>query len=124
MNKRIGFSLVEVLVALVVFALVVAGLTSVFVAGGKLITHNRERMTSSELGKLFVDPLQADVRMDTWDSGSNELRLGTRNGVAQTINNRTFNETHSVVDNTSDANLAGTTLRRVISTMCWTEPSP
>ena len=126
MRKKSGFTIVEVLIATVVFSLVVVGLTSVFIAGKKLIIHSRERMTSVELGKFFLDPLQTFVSFGTWnvgnpnlkwDGSSNELRVGTRSGTAQSINNRTFSETHQV-----DA-VAGTDLRRVITTISWPEPN-
>ncbi|MDD5129877.1 MAG: prepilin-type N-terminal cleavage/methylation domain-containing protein [Candidatus Omnitrophica bacterium] len=123
MKNNPGFTLVEVIVSMVVFALVVVGLSSVFVSGGKLIMHNRERMTSAQLGKFFLDPLQSYVRQDTWDQAGNELALGSRPGVTQSINNRDFSEVHTVADGSTDAALTGTALRRVISTISWTEPS-
>jgi prepilin-type N-terminal cleavage/methylation domain-containing protein len=132
MRKKKGFSLVEVLVAAVIFSLLMLGMFSVFVSASKHITHARERMTSSQLGEFFIDPLQVYVRYDTWDQASNELRLTTagtpRFGVTQSINNRNFSETHTVADGNPaginyDAALAGTVLRRVTSTITWTEPS-
>jgi len=119
-NKK-GFTLVEIIVSSVIFAIAVIGLLSVFVSGNNQIIHIRERMTSAELGKFFLDPLQVYVRQDTWDSIllGNELRLGTRAGVLspQIINNRSFSETHTVDP------MAGTDIRRVITTIFWTEPS-
>ncbi|MCX5694521.1 MAG: prepilin-type N-terminal cleavage/methylation domain-containing protein [Candidatus Omnitrophica bacterium] len=142
MKNYIGFTLVEVIVAMVVFALVVVGLTSVFISGGKLIMHNRERMTSGQLGKLFIDSLQKDVRQDTWASGaaSNGLTLGTTYcdddvghallqnincpaASGRNINNRVFSATYVTVDGATDAALTGTDLRRVVTTITWTEPS-
>lgn len=119
MYKKRSFTLIEVMVAVVIFALVIVGLSSVFIAGNKHIIHTRERVASVELGKFFMDPLQVYVRQDTWDSAAlnNELRLGTRAGVSQTINNRVFTESHAV------SAVAGTNLRRVISTISWTEPT-
>jgi prepilin-type N-terminal cleavage/methylation domain-containing protein len=118
MRKNRGFSLVEVLVASVVFSLTMLGLFSVFASGSKHIVHIRERMTGSQLGKLFLDPLQDYVRYDTWDKPGNELILGSRGGITQTINNRNFSEVHSV------AAIPGTDLRRVITTVTWSESSP
>ena len=116
MRERNGFSLVEIMVSSVIFSLVILGLVSVFVSASKHITHARERMTSAQLGKFFLDPLQVYVRYDTWDGGvGNELEIGTRSGVAQNINNRDFTEEHAV------AAVAGTDLRRVISTISWNE---
>ncbi len=117
MDKHSGFTLVEIIVSMVVFALIVIGLSSVFISASKLIVHNRERMTSAQLGKFFLDPLQADVRYDTWDQSSNELRVGSRSGAGQTINNRNFSEAHVV------SIVSGTDLRRAVSTISWTEPT-
>ncbi len=119
----------EILVSLVVFALVIAGLTSVFIAGGKLITHNRERMTSAELGKLFLDPLQTQVMYGSWNTdatygwngSNNDLREGSRAASSQNINNRIFDEVHTVSNVTVTA---GNVVRKVTSTMNWNEPSP
>ena len=58
MRKKKGFSLVEVMVAAVIFSLLMLGMFSVFVSASKHITHARERMSSSRLGEFFIDPLQ------------------------------------------------------------------
>jgi prepilin-type N-terminal cleavage/methylation domain-containing protein len=116
MPKKSGFTIVEVLISAVIFSLLIVGLTSVFIAGKKLIIHSRERMTSVELAKLFLDPLQAYVRLDTWSQASNQLgMMGTWSGTAQNINNRTFSEQHVV------SGVASTDLRRVVSTISWPE---
>ncbi|MDP3041569.1 MAG: prepilin-type N-terminal cleavage/methylation domain-containing protein [Candidatus Omnitrophota bacterium] len=117
MRKQLGFSLVEILVATVIFSLVMVGLFSVFVSGNKQIIHIRERMSSAQLGKFFLDPLQVYVRQDTWDQAGNELRVGSRAGITQSVNNRSFSEIHAVNP------VAFTDLRRVITTISWTEPS-
>lgn len=118
MFKKDGFSLIEVLMASVVFSLTMLGLFSVFVSSSKQLVHLRERTTSAQLGKFFLDPLQSYVRYDTW--ATNDLGLTGTNktgaGSPQTINNRVFSEKH-------DVNIVGTELRRVISRISWTEPS-
>jgi prepilin-type N-terminal cleavage/methylation domain-containing protein len=125
MFKKRGFSLVEVIVSVVIFSLVMVGLMSVFIAGNKHIIHTRERMTSAELEKFYLDPLQMYVRQDTWDQAGNQLATAGSPyaGASQTINNRPFTETHTVADFNSDTALVGTDLRRVTSTIFWTEPS-
>jgi len=77
----------EIIVAAVLFSLVIVGMLSVFIAGNKLVIHARERLVSSELGKLFIDPMQAHVRQDTWDLGlaSNVLYI-----PASPVNSFTF----------------------------------
>jgi type II secretory pathway pseudopilin PulG len=122
MPNKAGFTLVEIIVASVVFALTIAGLLSVFVAGSKHIIHTRERITSAELGKLFIDPLQTDVRQDTWNSNAlGTLAIPT---ASETINNTLFTATYAAADSSADPALAGTDLRRVTTTITWNELSP
>ena len=118
MREENGFSLVEVLVAAVLFSLVMVGLSSVFIAGNKLMIHSRERMVSAQLGKLFLDPLQKYVRQDTWDDSSRNglVVIASSPIISEIINNRTFDECHEV-------SAVSSTLRRVISKISWTEPS-
>jgi len=73
MRKKFGFTIVEVLISTVIFSLVVLGLSSVFISGKKLIIHSRERMTSGELGKFFLDPMQIYVSFGTWNVGNPNL---------------------------------------------------
>ena len=135
-----GFTLVEIIVATIILSLVILGMLSIFLAGNKHVIHTRERMTSAELGKLFVDPLQMDVNWSTWNSGAagNALALGTTycDGIVghtqnkncppaaqRRVNDRPFTATYVtslVADNTGDAN---DNLRRVTTRVSWTEPS-
>ena len=66
MNKK-GLSLVEILVSLVIMGLVMVGLVNIFISGKRWTLHSRSRITAGELGRYFLDPLQMDVRQDTWD---------------------------------------------------------
>jgi prepilin-type N-terminal cleavage/methylation domain-containing protein len=120
MSKSKGFSLVEVMVASVLFSLIMLGLASVFVSAGKQITHTRERMTSAQLAKFFLDPLQFDVRQDTWGTASNGLTLGSGTGTTQSVNNRNFSESHTVTA-VGASESEGSNLRRVVSKISWSE---
>lgn len=123
MPNKAGFTLVEIIVASVVFALTIAGLLGVFVAGSRHIIHARERVTSAELGKLFIDPLQLDVRQDTWVGNSLDP-LVPHPPVTQTVNNTVFTCNYIMDDATSDSALVNTDLRRVTATIAWNELSP
>ena len=65
----------EIVIAMMLFALVMAGAMGVFVAGKQHIIHSRERMGGSEMEKLFIDQLQNYVRQDTWDTPANALYI-------------------------------------------------
>jgi len=110
MHTKDGFSLVEIIVATIVLSLTILGLLGVFVAGNNWVIHFRERSTSAELGKFFVDPLQMDVRQDTW--GPNPLSRPT---TTQTINGKIFTAEYT------PSNVPGTVLRKVSTTINWTE---
>lgn len=124
MYNKSGFTLVEIIMASVIFVLVIVGLMGVFVAGNKQIIHVRERMTSAELGKLFVDPLQIDVDQRTWNQPGNRLITGNTFSATEKVNNRNFTATSTVADAATDTALAGTDLRRVTTKITWNEPSP
>ena len=136
-----GFTLVEVIVATVILSLIILGMLSVFLAGNKHIIHTRERMTSAELGKLFIDPLAVDVNWNTWAMGAagNALAEGTsycdsvvghtqnKNcppAAQRILNNRGFTATYITSRNPdSTAGDNSDNLRRVTTTINWTEPS-
>ena len=75
-QKR-SFTLVEIIVTTVILSLVMWGVLGLFIGGKRTIMHSRDRMTASEMGKIFLDPVQTHVRQDTWDTANNSLTLGT-----------------------------------------------
>jgi len=128
-------TLFEVIVATVIFSLVMAGMVGVFISGKRNILHSRERMTGSEMGKLFLEPLQLHVRQDTWDTtpDDNALYVGTTycdaSGINQnpvcpsvasqrTVNNIDYSAQYDV------SYVSGTSLRRAKVQVNWTEFSP
>ncbi|MDD5129385.1 MAG: hypothetical protein PHO40_07040 [Candidatus Omnitrophica bacterium] len=126
-------TLFEVIIATLIFSLVMAGMVGVFVSGKRNILHSRERMTGSEMGKLFLEPLQLAVRQDTWDTAANALYVGTTycdaSGSDQnpacpsvasqrTVNNIDYSAQYDV------SYVSGTSLRRAKVQVNWTEFSP
>lgn len=73
-----AFTLVEILVSMIILAIVMTGLVNVFVSGRQFLLHSRNRMSAAEIGKRFIDPLQSQVRQDTWGAGGNLLNNGSR----------------------------------------------
>lgn len=130
MHNRSGFTLIEIIVATVLFALIIVGIVGVFVGGKRQIMHARERVTSAELGKFFIDPMQSSVRQSDWDQAANALKAGTtycdsvgghtQNSACplsaqRTVNNTEFSSKHEI------DNVSGTALRRVKTTISWNE---
>jgi Tfp pilus assembly protein PilV len=109
-----GLTLMEIIIATLIFALVMAGLVNLFMAAKRLTLHARSRMQASELGKQFLDPLQMQVRQDQW--GANCLGTGVCAPAVWVLAPITYNAAYVVTG------VAGTTLRRVDVTINWNEP--
>lgn len=72
MNKK-GLSLLEILIALVVFSLVMLGVSRLLLSAKELFLHNRLKILGEGVGIFHLDSLQMDVRKDTWGLPSNCL---------------------------------------------------
>jgi len=131
-------TLFEVIVSTVIFALVMAGMVSVFVASKRNVAHAHLRMTSSEIAKLFLEPLQLAVRQDTWDTAANGLRLVGTNYITYCDSNILHTQNPACpaiatqrkvnnIDYTAQyevAQVSGTNLRSAKVKVSWTEFSP
>jgi len=62
-------------VAVILFSLAVTGLINIFVASKSYVRHAHMRMLSAQLGKVFLDPFQYHVHMNTWGAASPNNRL-------------------------------------------------
>lgn len=119
----------EILVSTFLIVLTLTGLIHLFVAGQRLILHSHTKMGVGELGKAFLDPLQKDVRQDTWAQATNNLFVGTRycdsvaghpqqqNCPARILNGIEYNATYVISDLSPN-------MRKVINTINWKEPTP
>jgi len=74
MNKK-AVSLVEILVATMILAVVMGGLMSAVVSGQRYLLHTRNRISASQAVKSKLEVLYKEVRQDTWSSPSNPLRI-------------------------------------------------
>jgi len=126
-----GLTLIEIIVSIVIFTLVLTGLTGLFISGKNIILHSFYRLGGGELGRLFLDPLQMHVRQDTWDNAvTNDLSLGMRycGGASapqaqscasvpqRTLRGREYSGTYEVYGFGG-----GLDLRRVYLTINWPE---
>jgi hypothetical protein len=129
-NHKEAMTLTEVLVAAVIMALAITGIANIFVVGKRYVTHTRSKVAAGEISKIFLEPLQLDVRDDTWwgGSGVNDLAIGTRycdsvGGHTQMLgcppqDRRRLNDV--LYDATYDISGFGE-LRRVQLTINWSE---
>jgi len=98
--KKKGLTLLEIIVAAMIMALVMAGIANIFVAAKRHIFHTRFRMTGSELGHWYLDPLAEQVRQDKW--GSNCLSSNPtdclKEKVSQSLDNKDYNPKYEIED--------------------------
>jgi Tfp pilus assembly protein PilW len=143
MHKNAGLTLVEVIVATVVLCLVILGMSSLFVAGKRHVLNSRDRMSASQMWKIFVNPLQNDVRQDNLNSTANGLLWDDTKAVAGeyttccgtvagcTIQNpicpSSGSDSVNNIDYTAKYDLSlvsDTDLRRVKAKISWVESTP
>lgn len=110
-----GFTLMEIIMAVVILSVIMLGLVSVFVSGKKLIRHGRARMTAAELGKLFLDPLQMKVRQDTWATSC----INQQNCANETVGTANGLDRDYTVNYTINTNAPLTNLNRVKAEIKW-----
>lgn len=126
--KKKGLTLIEVIVSTAILALIMAGLANVFVASKRHTLHSRSRLQTTELGKLFLAPLQQAVKQSDWSAASGDynanspLRLGTRTGSAVPLNGIDYTPTYEI---SRPPGFSGTSpMRKLKVTIRWNEPSP
>lgn len=122
MMRKKGFTILELLISAMILALIVAGLVSIFVTGKRYAVHSTSRIQAAELGKYFADPLQIQVRQDTWTAVGN--CLGTGNCPAQTWTIGAIGYRADFTWTNVVSGIPGNTLRKVTTRITWTEPGP
>jgi len=76
MNRK-GLTLLEILVSVILLAMMITGLTGVFISARRFAIHSRSRMAAAQMSKTFLDYLYMHVRQDTWGTSSSDLRNTT-----------------------------------------------
>lgn len=118
MRNNKGLTLLEIIVSAVIFALIMAGLTNIFISSKRYILFSRSRMTGGELGKNFLNQLHTEVRQDTWDNSSANMLTEGSYDQSTTLNNIDYKYT------LNKTNVSGTTMRRVVLNATWNETNP
>ncbi len=65
--KNAGLTMVEVLIAMLIFALIMGGFSNLFLATKRATTRAHSRMAVGKLSGWFLDSLQMYVTQDNWD---------------------------------------------------------
>ena len=112
-NSQKGFTMVEAVVAALVFAAVVVGIFSTTAALKKPAVVSDKKLTAAYYGKQILEDLRSKVDQRDWNSG--QLNLGVHGPV--TINNPTYNVTYSVTYTVNT--IPGSSARQVFLKVQW-----
>ena len=72
-NSLSGFTLIEILVGVVIFAITFGGLLVSFNASNIYISSSGRRLTAASFARSVLNELNNSVRADTWDDSNNPL---------------------------------------------------
>ena len=110
-----AFTLVEAVVAALVFAAVAVGLFATSSALKKPSVLTDKRLTAAFYGKQILEDLRAKVDQRDWNNSSGPLWQGDH--VTQPIYNPTYNVSYSISYTVS--NIVGSSARKVDVTVTW-----
>jgi len=122
MVRNKGLSLLEILVATMILAIVMAGLANLFVSSKWHIMRTRSLIVVGELARYFLDPLQGNVSGDNWDSKISCLY--SKNCTSQVLQNTQLTPGNFSYNYTVSYNITNVTsvnnLTKVVLTINWT----
>ncbi|MDP2941214.1 MAG: hypothetical protein Q8N85_03045 [Candidatus Omnitrophota bacterium] len=116
--RKTGLSMLEVMISVIILAITLASLGNLFVTGKRYILHARSRISAAEMGKFFLEPLQMQVDQSSWGSTTLSRNLTTLSSETFVDSGISYSGSYNV------SPVDGTTLRRVVLTLGWTENAP
>ena len=126
MNKikdRIGITLLEIIVAMLILSLVMYGLLSLFVASRQLVYHSGSRVVGMEVAKYFFE--DANLTVSALNMSGLENQSCLYNDSCCVSVNRTYNQIqYNITYHTYPVyNETGTEImRKVVMDVEWSEP--
>ncbi len=112
--KKKGFTLVEIMVALVILALLSSGVFSVLVSARHLVSRSKRRLTAIELARQEIENKKYFVRADLWDTAPQVSLHGWTSWVTSGI----YSTRYKV------EGVTGYDCRKITVQVQWTEPTP
>jgi len=100
-NTKSGFTLVEVVVAVLVFSLSIAGLLSVLANLNRPAAESFEEVQAIYAGKEFLENLRQAVDASTWDDSGSALAPAVHTTSASSPSGMAFNAVYNVTSDTS-----------------------
>lgn len=112
-DKKIGFTMTEVIIATLIFTLAMAGVFASISELRQPAVESTQEVTAAFVGKRILEDLRSQVSAETWNSTGN-LILGSTYTDSFSVSSTTYYTTYTV---TSDPD--GTSARKVILNVTW-----
>ncbi len=113
-----AFTIVEVLVAAVIFSITVLGVFSTIAAIRKPAAVSERTLVAAYYGRQVLEDLRAKIDKRDWNTGL--LSTGTHNYGTAIIHGVSYAASY-LVENAPEATLPAGGLRKVTLTITWTE---
>lgn len=120
MNEKneAGFTLLEIIVAVVLVTLVGASVLKTFVNASRFVSPSAPELVAVYDARGRLDQLHEEVRNDTWNLASNALSVGAHTDTPDPIDGRTYTRNYVVSSVSLDG--ANEAYRKVVVTESWT----
>lgn len=113
-----GMSLLEILMALMILALVMAGMGSVLAVSRMYTQHNRSRVAAVQMMKYLNSPLNDGVNAANFDQPGGMLKDGNRAGESLYLDGISYTSTYNI----TNVPVSGTgQVRKVTATVYWND---
>ena len=113
-NLRNGFTIIEVVVAALIFAIATAGIFATVSSLSKPAQESTEEVTAAFLGKRILEDLRTSVDATTWSLNSSFLSVGTHTLNSMNIDGIVYTGNYIVT-----ADPSGTASRQVTLNLNW-----
>lgn len=122
-----GFTLVEVIIAMVILSMTVAGLLSVFLSAHRFVGRAKRRLFAVNYARSLAESLRNEVRQDKWDCNIDDAGCGglglTTNLLGDWTTPINFNEGGITYSRRYKVESVGTSdYRKVSIKVTWQEP--
>jgi type II secretory pathway pseudopilin PulG len=134
-QKNRAVTLLEIVIAMIILATILAGFANVSISGKRFVLHARNRGVGGNIGRMFLDPLALAVRQDTWLDPGSPLAIGTRycdssanpqqpgcpSSQDRLVNAIQFGAQYDI---SSIVSPVGVDLRKAVITLTWNDNAP
>lgn len=113
-DQKEGFTITEVVVAALIFAIATAGILATASSMRKPAIESSEDVVAAFLAKRILDDLRSQLDSTTWDQVGGNFIVGSHALAPVTIGSKTYTPTYNIITDPQ-----GTLARKINLTITW-----